>query len=76
MASVIKVDYFTGGSGHAPTGTDNHPPLAQAMRDGIDDMTEMRDKWATILTKLDTEGGLGGGYVAAGTLAAQKLTKG
>ena len=33
MASVIKTDFFTGGSGHAPTGSDFHPPLAQALRD-------------------------------------------
>jgi hypothetical protein len=76
MASAIKEDYFTGGAGMAPTGTDFHPPLAQALRDGIDDITDLRTKLLAVCTMLDAEAGLGGGYVAAGTPAAQALTKG
>lgn len=75
MASVIKTDFGYGGANLESSAT-GEPTLAQALRDGIDDMTDFRTKWAAILTKLDGEGGLGGGYVTAGTLNTQLLTKG
>lgn len=41
-----------------------------------DELTDMRTKWDAILTKLDGEGGLGGGYQTAGAYATRQLLKG
>lgn len=73
---AIKESYFEGGAGHTPRGSDHHPALAASLRAGIDDITELRTQLIALLTKLDTEAGLGGGYVAACSPAAQTLTKG
>lgn len=75
MASVIKQKFGSGGA-NLPPSAGGEPTLAQALRDAADDMTELRAHFQAILAKLDTEGALGGGYVTAGTPAAQKLTKG
>jgi hypothetical protein len=75
MATITE-EYFTGGTGHAPTGTDSMPPLATVLRDMIDDFTELRDNMVGLMVALDAEGGLGGGYVAGYTPAALKSIKG
>lgn len=76
MASEIKEDYGSGGGQLTPAGGAGDPSLAQSLRDGIDDITDLRTKLLAVCTALDAEGALGGGYVAAGTPATQKLTKG
>lgn len=44
--ATIRTDYFTGGAGQAPTGSDAYPPLATVLRDIADDLTSC--KGATI----------------------------
>jgi hypothetical protein len=41
-----------------------------------DELGDVRTKFGTLLAQLDTEAGLGGGYVAGNALAAQQLLKG
>jgi hypothetical protein len=41
-----------------------------------DELTDLREKYAALLAKLDTEGGLGGGYVAAASLGDRQVLKG
>jgi hypothetical protein len=42
----------------------------------FDDLTDMRTKFGTLLTQLDAEGTLGGGYVSGNALATATLAKG
>lgn len=75
MATITQ-EYFTGGAGHAPTGTDSQPPLATVLRDIADDLTEIHTQMTALMVALDAEGGLGGGYVAGFTPAALVTIKG
>jgi len=52
--------------------------LDSDMRDVADDHETLRAQFNALLAKLDTEGGLGGGYVTALEIAAGdiKVTKG
>lgn len=74
--AIITQEYFSGGTGHAPTGTDSMPPLATVLRDIADDFTEIHAQMTALMVQLDTEGGLGGGYVAGFTPAALTHVKG
>ena len=55
------------------SGVDN---LVELFNAAADDLTELRTQFVALLTQLDTEGGLGGGYVAGFTPAALTLVKG
>lgn len=46
------------------------------LQDVADDLAELRSKLISTLTQLDTEGGLGGGYVSGNTPDAMKTVKG
>lgn len=76
MATQIKIDF---GEGQANI-TEEHggqPRLADALRDGIDDNTELRTQFIALLAKLDADVGINDtDYASTLTPAAQKLTKG
>ena len=76
MASVITVEFGSGGGQMTPQGGAGEPTLVNVLRDSIDDMTDVRTKFDALMVRLDAEGGLGGGYVVAGALNTQLLTKG
>ncbi len=77
MASVIKTSFGSGGANLVPGGTGGSPVLATALRDGIDDITELRTKFIALLAKLDADAGVTDvNYAATLTPAAQTLTKG
>lgn len=76
MATAITENFGTGGSGITPSGS-GEPTLAGALRDGIDDMTELRAQFAALLAKLDADVGVTDeNYALILTPAAQALTKG
>lgn len=72
MATIYS-DSFHGGAGHTDG---DEVPLALAFQDTADDLAELREKLISTLTQLDTEGGLGGGYVAGNTPDAMKTVNG
>lgn len=75
--ATIKSDYFTGGAGQAPVGSDANPPLQLVLRDIADDLTELRAKFVATLAKLDLDTGVNDtDYAAVGTPAALKTIKG
>jgi len=72
MATIYS-DSFHGGNGH----TDGDDvPLALALQDTADDLSELRSKVIVLATKLDAEITLGGGYVTAATPATMKTVNG
>jgi hypothetical protein len=77
MASAIKVTFGTGGSGLTPGGSSGDPTLANALRDGVDDNTELRTQLIALLAKLDADAGVTDtDYESTLTPAALTLTKG
>ncbi len=76
MASQIKTTFNEGGANIPPTaGAD--PSLASALRDGVDDITELRTQFAALLAKLDADAGVTDtNYASTLALATQNLTKG
>lgn len=65
----VKSDYGWGGAQSTPEGSGD-PPLATVLRDEADDFETLRAKFNALLTQLDTEGGLGGGYVSSFEIAS------
>lgn len=77
MASVITERFGSGHANMAPGGNQGQPTLAAAMRDGIDDMTEIRTQFTALLAKLDADVGVTDtDYASTLTPTAQLLTKG
>lgn len=79
--ATISEKFGTGGANLTPAkssarDTSTNPSLALALRDIADDLAEIRTKFIATLTQLDTEGGLGGGYVTANSPDALKTIKG
>lgn len=76
MASAITTNFGFGGANLETTATGT-PTLASALRDGIDDITELRTQFIALLAKLDADGGVTDeDYASTLTPAAQTLTKG
>jgi len=65
-----------GGQGRGVTRESGVDPLVDLFNATVDDLTELRTQFIALLTQLDTEGGLGGGYVAGFSPAALTLVKG
>ncbi len=76
MTTAIKTNFGDGASGI----TDSHggeARLADALRDGIDDTTDLRTQFAALLAKLDADAGVTDtDYASTLALSTQKLTKG
>jgi len=76
VATVVKKEFAEGGANI----TDSHggeARLAEALRDGIDDTTDLRTQFAALLAKLDADTGVNDTDYASGlALSTQKLTKG
>lgn len=75
MATQIRTDY---GDGHGGISQEHGGTarLADALRDAIDDITELRTQYLALLTKIDLEGTLAQDYVTSLPLEDQNLTKG
>lgn len=72
----ISISFGSGGSGLTPSGSAGDDNLATALRDGIDDVTELRTQLVALLAKLDADVGVTDtNYAALLTPAALKNTK-
>ncbi|TAJ75045.1 MAG: hypothetical protein EPO42_14405 [Gallionellaceae bacterium] len=75
MAAITK-RFGSGGAGLAPGGNAGKPDLATILRDGVDDVTELRTQFIALLAKLDADGGVTDvNYASTLTPAALKNTK-
>jgi hypothetical protein len=74
MAKTI--DQLLGDGGRGLSRESGVDPVKDLFDAAADDLTEIRTQFVALLTQLDTEGGLGGGYVAGFTPAALTLVKG
>lgn len=70
------IDQLLGDGGRGISRESGVDPMKDLFDAAADDLTEIRTKFVALLTQLDTEGGLGGGYVAGFTPAALNLVKG
>lgn len=68
MATIPK-EFGSGGSGVPPAGSSS-PSLKDILWDEADDLETVRTKFNALLAQLDTEAGLGGGYVTAHQIAS------
>jgi len=75
--ATVTVKFGSGGSGLTPNDSQGTPSLATVLRDGIDDVTELRTQLTALLAKLDADTGTADSdYAATLALAAQKNVKG
>lgn len=73
----IKEDFGEAGANIAPNNQAGEPSLANVLRDGVDDDSELRTQFNALLAKLDADAGVtDSDYVSTLTPAAQKNTKG
>jgi hypothetical protein len=74
--AVIKTSFGSGGSGLAPNSSGD-PSLATILRAFVSDVTEIRTKFGSLLTKLDADAGVSdANYAATLALATQQNTNG
>jgi hypothetical protein len=69
------IDELLGDGGRGLSRESGVDPVKELFDAAADDLTELNTQFVALLTQLDTEGGLGGGYVAGFTPAAQTLVK-
>ena len=73
----IKEDFGEAGANISPNNQAGEPSLANVLRDGVDDNSELRTQFNALLAKLDADSGVNDtDFVATLTPAAQKNTKG
>jgi len=74
--AAISDRFGAGGANMQPGGSNGSPDLATALRDLVDDITEVRGKVITLAAKLDADSGVGDtNYVATCSPAAMKSSK-
>ena len=54
----ISADFGSGGSGLNPNDSTGTPGLADVLRAGVDDATELRTQFIALLVKLDADAGV------------------
>lgn len=75
--ATITTRFGSGLANIAPGGNQGSPTLASAIRDGIDDVTEIRTQFIALLAKLDADAGITDtDYAATLTPAALTNVKG
>jgi len=77
--ATISESFGSGGANIQPGGSAGEPTLAEALRDKIDDLTELRTQFIALLQKIDADSGDTGGdsdYESTLTPAALKSIKG
>lgn len=75
--AVITTRFGSGHANMAPGGNQGQPTLADVLRDGVDDATELRTQFIALLAKLDADAGVTDtDYESGLTPAALLNTKG
>ena len=69
------IDELLGDGGRGMSRESGVDPVKELFDAAADDITEIHTKMTALMVALDAEGGLGGGYVAGFTPAAQTLVK-